>query len=274
MNPEFHTSADLMVRDIPDGASVALAFGPGSALEIVRALIRRQVRNLHLITVPTGDIAADLLIGAGCVRSVETSGISLGEFGPAPNFVAAVRTGQLDIRDSTCPAVYSGLQAGEKGIPFMPIRGLLGSDILANRPDYRIIDNPCEPGDAIVALPAIRPDFALIHVARADRNGDLYIGQRPELRMIAGAAHKTLATAEEITTAPIADDPLLAPACLSALYVTAIAPAPRGAWPLAMPGSYEQDGEHIADYARRARTPEGFTDYLSEMTGIEQRNAS
>lgn len=269
MFPEFPASADAMVEAIPDGASIAFLRGPAAPMEIVRAIIRRNLRDLHLITVPTGDLAADLLIGAGCVRSVETSGISLGEFGSAPNFVAAIRSGDLTIRDSTCPAVYSALQAAEKGIPFMPMRGLLGSDILTTRSDYKVIENPYAPGDNIVLLPAIQPDYALIHVARADRNGDVHIGNRAETRMLVGAARKTLVTAETITEEPIAAAPALAPGLLSGLYMDAIAPAPKGAWPNAMPGLYEEASNHIAAYAKQARSSDGFQHYLQKMVGIE-----
>jgi len=81
---------------------------------MVRALIRRNVRGLHLVCVPTGGLAVDLLIGAGCVETLETSAVTLDEFGQAPAFGRAVRAGRLRLRDTTCPAVYAGLQAGEK----------------------------------------------------------------------------------------------------------------------------------------------------------------
>ena len=85
---------------------------------------------------------ADLLIGAGCVETLETSAVSLGEFGPAPRFTAAILAGTIRMRDATCPALHAQFQAAEKGVPFMPLRGLIGSDVLAHRPDWKIIDNP------------------------------------------------------------------------------------------------------------------------------------
>ena len=68
--------------------------------------------------------AADLLIGAGCVAEVETSAVSLGEAGFAPRFTAALKAGAITVRDATCPAIHTMLQAAEKGVPFMPLRGL------------------------------------------------------------------------------------------------------------------------------------------------------
>ncbi len=106
-----------------------------------RALIRRGVKRLTLVALPTSSLQADLLIGAGCVETLETSAVSLGEFGAAPRFTAAITAGALRIKDATCPAMHAALQAAEKGVPFMPLRGLIGSDVLKSS-DWRVIDNP------------------------------------------------------------------------------------------------------------------------------------
>ena len=111
--------------------------------------------------------------------------------------------------DATCPAVYTGLQASEKGIPFIPMRGLIGSDVLANRPDWQVIDNPyAEDGsDPIVAIPAIRPDLALIHAPMADRDGNVWIGRQAELRIMAHASAGALVTVERIHDGNLLEDP-------------------------------------------------------------------
>ena len=72
----------------------------GVAMAATRALVRRGVKRLHLVTLPTSTLQADLLIGAGCVETLETSAVSLGEFGPAPRFTAAVLSGVIQMRDS------------------------------------------------------------------------------------------------------------------------------------------------------------------------------
>jgi glutaconate CoA-transferase subunit A len=84
---------------VPDGASVGIT--APAPMTLVRALIRRGVRDLHLVCVPTGGLAADLLIGAGRVRSLEASAVQLGETGFAPHFSRAVQDGTLAARDST-----------------------------------------------------------------------------------------------------------------------------------------------------------------------------
>ncbi len=259
-------SVEEVATSIQDGASVALPRdSSGCALEAVRALVRRGARDLRLIAVPQVGMQADLLIGAGCVQSVEAAAVSLGEQGQAPRFRAAVSDGSIAMRDSTCPAIHAGFQAAEKGIPFMPLRGIIGSDIVEHRPDWTIIDNPFgEDNDPILVLPAITPDVALFHATRADRDGNVWVGTSRELMTMARAAGKTLVTVEEITDDNLLADQATAAGALSGLYVTAIAEAPKGAWPLGLAGRYPPDLEHLQTYARAARTAEGFAQYLDD----------
>lgn len=243
---------EALAARVPDGASLAI-FKEPQPVAAARALARRGARDLHLITVPTGGLAVDLLIAAGCVRTVETSGVTLGEHGPAPAFVRAVKEGRVRPLDATCPAIYAALQAGEKGIPFMPIRGVLGSDVLANRPDWQVIDNPFADGtDPIVLVPALRPDIALIHAVKADQAGNVWVGAEHALQLVAHAAKRTLVTVEEVVDADLMADPLTAAGTIPALYVEAVARAPRGAWPAALGGLYEADAAATLDYVRRA----------------------
>ncbi len=261
---------DALVADLADGAVVAaMKDTSGAPMALARALIRKGVRNLHLVNMPTGGLFADVLIGAGCVATVEGGGVSLGEYGQAPCFVRAVKSGAVRPLDTTCPAVYAALQAGEKGNPFMPLRGLIGSDILTHRSDYRVIDNPLAPDglrdpadramrDPIVLIPAIRPDLALIHAPMADRAGNLWIGRDHELRILAHAARRTVATVEQIAEGDLNADPLRAAGVIAALYIDAVGHAPGGALPCGMPGLYDEDSAAMAAYARAAATQEGF----------------
>ena len=136
-------SLDEALAPITDGCVLAVPREvSGVAMAATRALIRRGVKRLHLVALPTSSLQADLLIGAGCVESIETSAVSLGEFGPAPRFTAAVMAGTIQVKDATCPALHAAFQAAEKGVPFMPLRGLIGSDLLAHRPDWKVVGQP------------------------------------------------------------------------------------------------------------------------------------
>jgi glutaconate CoA-transferase subunit A len=261
--PKLAATVDEALAPIGDGCILVVPREvSGVPMEATRALIRRGVKNLHLVALPTSSLQADLLIGAGCVATLETSAVSLGEFGPAPRFSAAVAAGTIRMLDATCPALHAALQAAEKGVPFMPLRGLIGSDVLKYRSDWKVIDSPFGDDDPIVLLPAIRPDVALLHAPMADRAGNVWIGRQRELTTMAHAATRTVVTVEKIQDANLLDDPLLAAGTLPGFYVETIVVTERGAWPLPLPDFYPLDAAHLADYARMAATAEGFADYL------------
>ncbi len=258
-------SLDAMAATVPDGALVALP--PDNSLPSValaRALVRRGAKGLRLLGVPVSGFATDLLVGAGCVAEIETSAVSLGEAGFAPRFTQALKAGRIILRDATCPAIHTMLQAAEKGVPFMPLRGIIGSDILAHRPDWKVIDNPMSPdgGDPIVLLPARQPDIAAIHGVMADEAGNIWVGRRRELATVAHASKRVLATVERIVPGDMLEDERLAPGCINATYIDSIAIALRGCWPVALLDEYGFDAAHVAEYARLAKTEDGFREYL------------
>jgi glutaconate CoA-transferase subunit A len=257
---------DDLAALIPDGALLALP--PDNSLspcELARALVRRGARSLRLLGVPVSGFATDLLIGAGCVASVQTSAVTLGEAGTAPRFSDAVKHGTIEVIDATCPAIHTMLQAAEKGVPFMPLRGVLGSDVAAHRPDWKIIDNPfASESDPILLLPALSPDFAAFHAVCADAHGNVWVGRRRECATIAHAARRTLVTVERMVEGNLLEDERLAPGVINGVYIEAVAVAVRGAWPIGLLDEYPMDAAHIADYARAARSGSGFAAYLAE----------
>jgi glutaconate CoA-transferase subunit A len=256
---------DEALSAVTDGCMLAVPREvSGVAMEATRAMLRRGVKDLHLVALPTSSLQADLLIGAGCLASLETSAVSLGEFGLAPRFTTATTAGTLVMKDATCPALHAAFQAAEKGIPFMPLRGLIGSDLVKYRPDWTTIDNPFGENDPIVLLPAIKPDVALFHAPMADQAGNVWIGRQRELATLAHASAKTVVTVEAIHDGDLLADPVLAAGTLPGFYVDAVAIAERGAWPLLLPDRYGVDAAHLAEYAKLAATAEGFARYLDE----------
>lgn len=257
---------ESMIGAIADGAQVAVAPDySGVAMAATFALIARGARNLHVVAVPQAGLQVDLLVGAGVASVVEAAGINLGEYGIAPRFAAAVQSGRLQVRDATCPAIHAGLQAAEKGIPFMPLRGILGSDLLKVRPDWRVIDNPYGTQDPIVLIPAIAPDIALFHAPYADRAGNVWIGIRRELMLMAHAARRTLVTVERIIDEDLLADPARAAGTIPALYVSAISEVARGSWPLGLFGTdLREDRAALARYAELAQTQSGFDEFVSD----------
>jgi glutaconate CoA-transferase subunit A len=264
----FLRDADDVAARIPDGARLGLPPDYSMpAMAVAHALIRRNAKGLKLLGVPVLGLSADLLIGAGCVAEVESSAVSLGEAGLAPRFTAAVEGNLLRMTDATCPAIHTGLQAAEKGVPFMPLRGVLGSDLL-QRDDWKVVENPLKEKsgtDPILLVPAISPDVALFHARWADEAGNVWIGRRKELATIAHASRRCYVTYEEKRPGDMLEDELLAPGVLSSVYVSGVALAKRGAWPLSVAGVYGIDDAHLRLYAKAAKTGDGFQRYLEEF---------
>jgi glutaconate CoA-transferase subunit A len=245
------------------------------AMEVVRCLIRRRAQGLRLLGVPVLGMCADMLIGAGCVAEVESSAVSLGEAGLAPRFSEAVEKNLIRMNDATCPAIHTALQASEKGVPFMPLRGVLGSDLVAGRKDWKVLQNPFSPAeDPILFVPSMSPDVALFHARWADEVGNVWIGRRKELATIAHASKNTFVSVEEIRKGDMLEDELLAPGVLSATYVSGVAHTPNGAWPLGIADVYGIDDAHLALYAKAAKTRDGFEQYLKDFVWSPKKNFS
>lgn len=243
---------------IPDGALLALPPDYSMpSMTVICELIRQKKKNLRLLGVPILGMGADLLIGAGCVAEVETSAVSLGEAGLAPRFTEAAEKGEIVVRDATCPAIHTALQAAEKGVPYMPIRGVLGSDLIKNRPEWKVAED-------LLIVPALSPDVALFHARWADETGNVWVGRRRELATVAHASRSTYVTYEELREGDMLEDELLAPGVISSVYLSGTAQAVRGAWPLGVAGLYRVDDGQLALYAKAAKTRGGFRRYLDE----------
>lgn len=272
MNTLFVNDVDTLAQRISDGASVSLNKGDEAdvPMALAHALVRRGVRGLHVVTIPTcaypaSGMLLDLLIGAGCVASVETSGVSLHELGAAPCFSRAVKAGHLRVIDATCPAVYAGLQAGVKGQPFAPLRGLIGSDVQRHRSDYKVIPNPFAPHpeqtpDPIVLVPAINPDVAIFHAPLADREGNIWIGRDRDRLNVAHAARTVLVTVDAVQEGNLLQDPVMCAGVVASFHIDGICVAPNGCWPMHSDGSLDLDAVRV--YQAAAQSEDGLANYI------------
>jgi len=155
------------------------------------------------------------------------------------------------------------------GLPFMPVRGLIGTDYLRIRSDLAIIRNPYGDDD-LVAIPAIRPGLSLIHGIKGDRYGNVLTDKRESDPLLARAADHTVASVEEIVAEVVPEpDRIVIPG----LYVDAVVHLPAGAWPTACPGCYEIDDAEIRRYLVAAKTTESFRGYLAEFLAEKQVGA-
>lgn len=279
MTDTLNPTPEWIAAQIPSGSRVIVPKGEGRdmPMAVARELIRQGARDLRLVTLPTcafpvSGMMADMLIGAGCVAEVETSGISLGELGAAPRFGKAVREGGVRIVDATCPALYAAVQAGAKGQPFAALRGLIGSDVERLRDDYTVIDNPFQPGDPVAVLKAINPDVAIFHAPCADREGNVWVGRNRDLINAAHASDRVFVTVDRIEDRDFYDDDVMVAGVLPSFYVEAIAEAPDAARP---PGAGQGDDiAAVRAYAEAARSDEGFAAWLDAHVLAPARQAA
>lgn len=261
-------SLGQLASSIPDNSKLVLPKDDtGVSVAAVLALIQRGVGNLHLVCLPTSGLPAELLLGAGCVKTLETSAITLGEYGAAPQFMRIAKDGSTALVDATCPAVYAGMQASQKGIPFMPLRGILDSDLLAHRSDWAVIGNPLAENDPIVAIGAIDPDVALFHADAVDQFGNIFVGRNRDCLLMAHAARATFCTVERTVPGNLLDDPARSGAVIPSMYVDGVAHVPQAAWPVGFADEYGPDDAVMRRYVAEARSAEGFQACVDAIAG-------
>jgi glutaconate CoA-transferase subunit A len=251
------------VSAVADGAMIALGGGLSARLPmaLVRELIRQGRRGLHLIG-SAHSIDVDLLVAAGAVRRCEESYVGFEQdLGLAPAYRRAAEQGSIEMAESCCATILAQLRAAEMGLPFLPVRGVRGSDIARLHPEYAEITCPFT-GERLVAVPALRPDVALLHAPAGDRYGNLHLDQPYVLdERFASAARAVVATADEIVS----------PEEISALGITipghlvaAVAEVPFGAHPSSCYPRYAYDRDHLREYVTAAQAgPEEADKYLA-----------
>jgi len=213
----------------------------------------------------TAAYESDLLVGAGRVRRVRTCYFGLEAFGLAPMFTQAGNLGEIEIVEESEASLTFGLRATLADVGFMPGRGWVGTDLPRLRPDVRTVRDPYS-GEELMAFPALRPDVAVLHALRADREGNAELGRNqaidPELAL---AAKTVLITAEEVVDR-------LDQADVVAPLVAGVAHAPRGAWPTSCHPLYPVAGGEILAYLD-ACGQEDFEGYLASRLAAPARPA-
>lgn len=158
--------------------------------------------------------------------------------------------------------MYSMVQAGSLGLPFLAVRGLWGSDLLRFRPDLKVENNPFNPEEEVVVAQPIRPDLAVFHALKSDRWGNAITPGRKDDLMLARAARRVIVTAEEITNREISPREAYPNTFLPAIDVDGVVFAPSGSHPCSCGALYGVDEQHLREYLQAAATGETFQAYL------------
>jgi glutaconate CoA-transferase subunit A len=238
-------------------------------MAMVRELVRQGRRGLHLIG-SAHSIDVDLLVATGAVRRCEESYVGFEQdLGLAPGYRRAAEAGTIEVAESCCATILAQLRAAEMGLPFLPVRGVRGSDIGRLHPEYAEITCPFT-GETLVAVPALRPDVALLHAPAGDRYGNLHLEQPYVLdERFASASRLVIATVDELVST---EEVALAGVTIPAHLVAAVAEVPYGAHPSSCYPRYAYDRGHLRDYLSAAESgPGGLEKYLATyVQGSEQ----
>ena len=257
---------DAIARDIESGMSIAMGCALESLIPFAASheIIRQQKQNLTLIG-PISDMQFDQLIGAGCVQKIVASWVGNVAAGLGHNYRRAVETGvpkSIEIEEHSNFTIGLGLQAAAMGVPYLPTRTIKGSDFLHNGQFARI---HCPfTQEQLVAVRAIHPDTAILHVQRADREGNAQVwGNLGVVREAAMAAKKVILTCEEIVEHEvILSDPNRN--VIPGFVVASVAHVPFGSYPSPTQGYSRRDDDCYFEYHKATRSRAGFEMWLRD----------
>jgi glutaconate CoA-transferase subunit A len=240
---------------VPDGTSVALGLQMEQMIPFAAGheIIRQKKRGLTLIG-PISDILFDQIIAAGCVDQVIAAWVGNVMMGSAYNFRRAVEQDGIKIFNLTNFTVALALQAGAMGLPFLPTRTGLGSDVAKGNEFFDQVFSPFEPKESLHAVRALNPDVTIVQVQRADREGNAHCWGNFGV-MIEGvrAAKRVIVLAEEIVEPEvIASDPNRT--VIPGFLVNALVECPYGAHPSPVQGYYKRDDAFFRQYHEQTKT--------------------
>jgi len=264
-------TCEEVIARIPDGALIAIG---GSSLSrkpmaLVRSLARGERRDLRLI-VNVGGPEVDLLLGTGKVAEVVYAFVGFEVMGLAPHFRQARQEGSVKFQEWTEFTVMAGLDATIKRVPFLPTHAALGTDLLRVNPAFRTMQDPFE-GRTLVAVPALRPDVALIHVNLADPQGNgVILGDGHMDALCAKAAAQTFLSAEQILL-PERLQTYGRDVHIFRTVVTGVVEARWGAHFTGCAPDYRADLQHVREYLGAARDRATWHAYLEKYVYVSDR---
>jgi glutaconate CoA-transferase subunit A len=263
---------DAIARDVDDGISIAMGCALESLIPFAASheIIRQKRRDITLIC-PISDMQFDQLIGAGCVKKVIASWIGNVAAGLGHNYRRAAEDGMphpIEIEEHSNFTIGQALQAAAMGLPFLPTRTVKGSEFSKGE-QFQRVRCPFTNED-LVAVRAIQPDVAILHVQRADAEGNAHVwGNLGVIREAALAAQKVILTCEEVVDHEvILSDPNRT--VIPGFVVSSVVHEPFGSFPSPAQGYARRDDDFYFDYHQATRTPNGFEQWLKNwVLGVE-----
>ncbi|NKY33219.1 CoA transferase subunit A [Nocardia speluncae] len=278
MSDKTMSESDVIGR-LGSGMTIGIG-GWGSRrkpMSLIRAILKSDLKDLTVVSYGGPDVG--LLCAAGKVKKVVFGFVSLDSIPLDPHFRAARQSGNIEVEEYDEGMLQWGLYAAGIRLPYLPTRAGLGSDVMTVNPGLRTVTDPYG-AETLVAMPAIHLDAALVHMNRADAQGNAqYLG--PDLYfddLFCMAAEQAFVSCERIV--PTAELTARAPVTtvrIPRLLVSGVVGAPRGAHFTSCVPDYDRDEAFQREYVAAAKDPrqwKQFVDrYLSGSEADYQRAA-
>ena len=267
---------DEVIGELRSGMTLGIG-GWGSRrkpMSLVRAILRSDLTDLHLVSYGGPDVG--ILCAAGKVRKVTYGFVSLDSIPLEPHFRVARQAGSIDISELDEGAFYLGLLAAAHRIPFYPTRAGLGTAMMSENPDLKLVKSPYDDGEELVAVPAFKMDAAILHMNRADAKGngqflgpDLYFDD-----LFAMAAAATFMSAEQVVpTEQFLKEGSIHTLRIPRTHIDGVVEAPHGAHFTECPPDYDRDEAFQSEYAATARDPEAWEQFRNDWLELESHEA-
>ena len=267
---------EAIAADVQDGMAIAMGCGLESLIPFAASceIIRQRKKNLTLIG-PISDMQFDQLIGAGCVKKIVASWVGNVAAGLGHNYRRAAEAGipnAIEIEEHSNFTIGLGLQAAASGLPFLPTKTVKGSDFRTGE-QFSLVRCPFT-NEELLAVRAIRPDVAILHVQRADQEGNAHAwGNFGVMREAAMAARKVILTCEDIVDHDvILSDPNRN--VIPGFVVSSVVHEPFGSHPSPTQGYARRDDDFYFEYHKATRSREGFKEWLEKwILGVKDHGA-
>jgi len=257
---------DAIAQEVEDGMSIAMGCGLESLIPFAASyeIIRQKKNNLTLIA-PISDMQFDQLIGAGCAKKIIASWVGNVAAGLGHNYRRAAEAGiprPIEIEEHSNFTIGLGLQAAATGLSFLPTKTVRGSDFRSGS-QFASVRCPFT-NEELLAVRAIKPDLAILHVQRADREGNAHAwGNFGVMREAGLAAKRVILTCEEIVDHDvILSDPNRN--VIPGFVVTSVVHEPFGSHPSPTQGYTRRDDNFYFEYHKETRSREGFEQWLQK----------
>ena len=261
------------VKLVPDGAHLFWGgFGfQRPPMAFAHELVRQKKNNLTIYTCGS-EMDLDILVGARVVSHLEVAFYAIEGIGLVPNVQRRIREGAIQIEDYSNLAMALRFLGGSLGVPFMPLKSMLGTDMLTKT---RFRSKKAEvmtcpfTGERVVLVPSVRPDFSIVHASRVDSEGNVQIdGIKGEDVEGGRAGKKVIVLTEEIVDTEFIryqPDQTVIPN----IYVTHVVECSWGSYPMMVYNYYDYDMQHVRMYYEQCKTEEGWQKYCEEyITGV------